>query len=547
MSFKCVEKRSKKIKLSVILAATFATTSLFCTITNTAYANVLNKGQQSKKNTAKQELALEGKTEINDNTNHWEPNYHIFLPEIIFNEPYALAQYKDTYHIFYGTSKLIEGKEKNVWGHITSKDFINWKPTKNAIEPTEEYEKDNIYGGSAIVADGLLYIMYTGEYGNSDTKETIHQTQNIAMSKDGWNFGKSANNTVIPEAPNYSYLEFSSKDFRNPYVWKLEDRYYALVGSKYLKGDEGAVLLFKSKDLRNWVCINVSALGKNKEMGNMWEHPALLHIDNADILAFSTQGIQPRGKMFLNKKISGAFIGYLDYNSGKFTQKGAYQLFDHGFDFYAPKFLKTEDGRHILIASFDSEKEQTQSENNNSKNLFTIPREIRIVNEKITTNPINELQNLREHKISQNNQIISSERTFDNIDGEVYEIDTTIDMSKAKNFTIKVRTSDTLETVITYDKENKILKLNRDKSSVNSQVENITGEREVELGLIDNKLKLNIFVDKSSIELFASDGQVAMSSRIFPDKNATGIKFSAEGEAKLEKFDFYKLKSIKMN
>ena len=85
----------------------------------------------------------------------------------------------------------------------------------------------------------------------------MHQTQNLAMSKDGINFGKSANNPVIKMAPHYSNYVFSSENFRDPFVWKQDNSYFALVGTQYEKTKDGAVLLFKSKDLRNLSLIHI--------------------------------------------------------------------------------------------------------------------------------------------------------------------------------------------------------------------------------------------------------------------------------------------------
>lgn len=477
----------------------------------------------------------------------WKPNYHISLQTGNLKQPYAITKFNETYHLFYGTEKNFDNKQKNVWGHFTSKNLLDWKQTKNAIEPTTIYDNDNVYGGSAIVADDLLYILYTGEFSNGDSEnQIVNQTQNLAMSKDGWNFGKSANNPIIPEAPNYSYLEFSSSIFKNPYVWKLEDRYYALVGSQYLKGKDGAVLLFKSKDLRNWVCINVTALGQNGEMGHTWEQPALLHIENQDVLVFTAKGIKPHEKMFLNKSNAGAFLGHLNYDSGKFAQKSAFMLFDYGFDFQAPHFMKLEDGRHILIASLGMDDTEQYEKENGWSGILTIPRELKIVNNKIITLPAKEIQSIRGNQITLTNQTITEEKEFNNIKGESFEINTTIDMTDSNLFTLKLRVSQTQETIIQYNKETKTLKLDRNNSGIKPDGKRLEGQREATLPLVDNKLKLNVFVDKSSIEIFANDGVIVMSSRIYPDKNAIGIKFSSEGEAKIEKLDFYKLKTIKI-
>lgn len=47
-------------------------------------------------------------------------------------------------------------------GHVKSKDLINWERMPVAIIPTESYESHGAYSGSAIVKDGLLHLLYTG-------------------------------------------------------------------------------------------------------------------------------------------------------------------------------------------------------------------------------------------------------------------------------------------------------------------------------------------------------------------------------------------------
>ena len=90
---------------------------------------------------------------------------------------------------------------------------------------------------------------------------------------------------------------------------------------------------------------------------------------------------------------------------------------------------------------------------------------------------------------------------------------------------------------MTYDKATQTLTLNRDKSG-----HALKGEREVKLPVENNLLKLRIFIDRSSVEVFANN--IAMTARIYPDKASAGIKFVAEGTAIIKNLDFYSLKSV---
>jgi len=53
-----------------------------------------------------------------------------------------------------------------------------------------------------------------------------------------------------------------------------------------------------------------------------------------------------------------------------------------------------------------------------------------------------------------------------------------------------------------YDSAEQVLKFNRDQSGLGPQ-----GERRTGISLINGKLKLRIFVDKSSIEIFINEGE----------------------------------------
>ena len=44
------------------------------------------------------------------------------------------------------------------WGHVASKDLVNWKTKPIALAPTDEYDRDGCFSGSAIEKDNTLYL-----------------------------------------------------------------------------------------------------------------------------------------------------------------------------------------------------------------------------------------------------------------------------------------------------------------------------------------------------------------------------------------------------
>ncbi|GGD91680.1 hypothetical protein GCM10010911_58010 [Paenibacillus nasutitermitis] len=96
------------------------------------------------------------------------------------------------------------------------------------------------------------------------------------------------------------------------------------------------------------------------------------------------------------------------------------------------------------------------------------------------------------------------------------------------------------ETLVIYNSEENELSINRDKSGGG-----VTGiSRCVLKPAADGTVKLHLFVDRSSIEVFGNDGRVAASNRIYPHLDNTGLDlYARSGTAKLLRLDVWKLES----
>jgi len=102
------------------------------------------------------------------------------------------------------------------------------------------------------------------------------------------------------------------------------------------------------------------------------------------------------------------------------------------------------------------------------------------------------------------------------------------------DFGLKLRADENNETLIKFDYKEKKLVLDRSRGEQPDKK-----PRKVYLGDIE-KLNLRIFVDNSSVEVFVNGGKEVFSSRIFPQKNADGIKVFSEGnvDVKIEKWEW---------
>ena len=143
---------------------------------------------------------------------------------------------------------------------------------------------------------------------------------------------------------------------------------------------------------------------------------------------------------------------------------------------------------------------------------------------------IEELKKLRGEKEIFSGDVVGEKEI---LKGETFEMK--VKFSKINsNFGIKLRANKNNETVVKYDFETKKLILDRSKGAQSDK-----RDRKVYLGNQES-LELNIFVDRSSIEIFVNNGDEVFSSRIFPEKEATEIKIFADKEVKvkLEKWEW---------
>ncbi len=454
--------------------------------------------------------------------NQYRLNYHLMGEMGWINDPNGFIEYKGRYHMFYQHYPYEPVWGPMHWGHAVSKDLIKWEYLPVALAPDREFDKDGCFSGSAIEKDGMLYLMYTGHvYTGEDKSKDYIQTQCLAYSYDGITFEKLVSNPVID---TYSIpANASLRDFRDPKIFKADGCYYTLIGSKD-KNENGQVLLYKSKDLKKWEYVN--CLSKSHgSIGNTWECPDIFKLGDRDILVVSPQYLKPRGNEFNNLHSTIYMLGNLNLDCGTFSFDEFYSV-DYGFDFYAPQTILDSKGRRIMLGWMDmwETPKPTQTDKHNWAGAMTLPREVVLKGSRLYFKPVEEIADFRRNEYSVSNLKLSGEEVLQTI-GDSYELDICFDAQDALEFGLKLRVSDAEETIIYYNKEDKLFYFNRDKSG-----SGLKGERRTNVDLIDNKLMLQIFVDKSSVEVFINEGEKVMTGRIYPSKDAVGICAFSKGD-----------------
>ncbi|OPJ62530.1 glycoside hydrolase family 32 protein [Clostridium oryzae] len=486
------------------------------------------------------EYIKENKNKINQ---EYRLKYH-FMSEIGWiNDPNGFSYYNGEYHLFYQYYPYGSYWGSMHWGHAKSKDLIKWDYLPVALAPDMNYDADGCFSGTAIEIDGKLYLMYTGNISpNPDKPENIRQLQNIAVSDDGIEFTKFINNPVIDtkDLPSNALPQ----DFRDPKVLRKGDSFYAIIASRNTDGS-GQLLVYKSNNLSDWTYLGVLLKSENK-LGEMWECPDLFKIGDTDVVIISPQYIKRQGDKYCNTHSCVYILGKGDIETCNYTTSAIDEI-DGGFDFYAPQTLQDDNGRQIMIAWIQMWERRipTNEENHGWAGAMTLPRELRVINNKLYQIPVEEIKKYRTNLVKYSDISFENSLSLKEIEGQNIELDMKIDFLEANIFGLKILKGEQQETIMYYDKEKAKFVFDRSKSGVDisdsKADEDIKYVRKVGINLIENKLKLRIFVDRISVEIFIQDGEKVITSTVYPKSASRNIEFFSDGEVLINELNKWKI------
>lgn len=171
---------------------------------------------------------------------------------------------------------------------------------------------------------------------------------------------------------------------------------------------------------------------------------------------------------------------------------------------------------------------------------------------RLTQKPIPKMAMLRKDSVSfTNRQINNGTAKLDEFkpSKNTYEMEAIFSTDNGTLFGLNVCVGDGRKLVIGYDSKTSNLFLDRTNCTdytTNTDF-NKTFPKILYAPLTpeNGQIRLHLFVDQSSVELFTNEGKVVMTVLTYPDENQTGIEvFSANGNSKLVSFKAWELNSI---
>lgn len=417
----------------------------------------------------------------------------------------------------YGSFKTAHGAK--FWGHYSSEDLVHWEIEPIALAPSDWYDKNGCYSGSAIEHQGKMYLFYTGNVKDENGNRETYQC--LAISDDGVTFEKHGPVIHLPEG--------YTAHFRDPKVWKHKDKWFMIIGAQTVE-EKGVAVLFSSEDLWSWKHIGPIAgngLQHLEDFGYMWECPDLFSMGDKDVLIVSPQGLEPKGDLYQNIFQTGYLVGKLDYHTGVFKH-GSFIELDRGFDFYAPQSTLDHKGRRVLfgwMGMADNEENAHPTVQHEWVHALTLPRELVFQNDKLYQKPVSELTMLRDELHSfPEFELEGVHIALPGVEGIIMELN--IDQLQVdEKFEIQFRHAAIIQIHPTLNK----VSLGRKKfNSTNYEYRHCS---------ISNVRSLDIFLDTSSIEVFINGGEEVFSARYYPNPENEEILFSGKAAFHLKKWD----------
>jgi fructan beta-fructosidase len=487
----------------------------------------------------------------------WRLQYHFTPPQNWTNDPNGLVYYKGEYHLFYQFNPFGSKWGHMSWGHAVSSDLLHWKDLPVALS---EENGIMIFSGSAVVdeenSSGLcpasgedrscMIAIYTGHTSNK-------QTQNIAFSNDrGRTWTKYKGNPVI---------DLGLKDFRDPKVlWDTERKNWVMVTAL---SDQHKLRLFESRDLIHWKAL--SDFGPAGETGGVWECPDLFPLpvegDN-ETRWILVVNINPGGVAGGSgtQYFVGRFDGTRFLNDNPPEQK---LWMDYGKDYYAAISYfghKPGDDRRIMIGWFSNWQYANDTPETGWRGAMALPREIHLMRGpdgiRVKQRPIREISTLREplttaavvpaSKVA-GMSLEEARRELQRAtrDGNSIEIDVELQPDSSIEFGLTILRGKSHNTRIGIDRGRSLIYIDRSSSGLTSFSKHFPGRQEAPLHIGDT-VKLNVLVDRSSVEVFANNGEVTLADRVYPQEEdrESRIFFTDERGPRVRSLKIWRIKSV---
>jgi len=443
------------------------------------------------------------------------PQFHFSTMRGTSGDVNGLVFYQGEYHLFFQHNPYGRVSSQSThWGHAVSRNLVHWQELPSALYPDDNGKE---WSGSGVVDWANTSGFQTGQekpfvliYASAGKK----LTQCIAFSNDkGRTWTKYDKNPALPFVGNAN---------RDPRVfWYAPEKKWVMAlafghdsrqngGKPTTNPNYG---LFSSKDLKSW------------------EQMSTLFMDNTcdcpEFFEIAVDGDKKNTRWIF-------YSGDAIYLVGKFDGKtfaaesGPHQL-NQGNAFYASQTfsdIPQEDGRRILMAAGGP----GGSDRTRFRGAIGLPVEVTLRTTddglRLFAYPVKELESLRvKSHVLTPQPLKPGVNPLADVHGELFDVVADIALGAASEIAFNLR-----GVPVTYDVKKQEL---------------VCNGRRAMLKPMDGSIRLRLFVDRTSIDIFGNDGRVYMPMGATFPKNHDRLELTVkDGAAKVQALEVHELKSI---
>lgn len=477
----------------------------------------------------------------------YRPQFHFTPARNWMNDPNGLVYHNGEYHLFYQHNPLGNRWGHMSWGHAVSNNLMHWKHLPIAIH---EHDSVAIFSGSAVMdknnttgfgqnpTDVPMVAIYTAHIISDSTKpDNYRQEQHIAYSLDnGRTFTKYSGNPV---------LDIGKKDFRDPKVfWHGPTKKWIML---VVLAREHIIKFYNSPDMKQWT--HISDFGPAGDHDEIWEC--------SDLLEVPVENETGRKKWVLinsQQYTMQYFVG--EFDGMKFvSQNPSNKIYrpDYGPDYYAGiTYNNLPDGHPpVLIGWVNNWKYANDIPTYPWKSAMAFPRMLSLEKRNrewiLLSNPFKTTPPLMEEVYTWELQTTVKDKQEVAVKSQTLGLEVEWIVQKNTTAGVILAVNGERGIIIGYDARAQKLFLDRSKASDTNFHKGFHEWSRYEAPLLPDsgRISLQIFYDKSIVEVFANSGEVNMTAQIFPDEKNNGVEvFSKGSPAIFTKLTVYTLKSV---
>lgn len=495
------------------------------------------------------------------NTDYYRPSYHFTPLYGWMNDPNGMVYKDGEYHLYFQYNPYGSKWGNMHWGHAVSRDLLHWEHLAPAIARDT---LGHIFSGSSVIdkrntagyGKNAIIALYTN---NTNTHE---EYQCMAYSTDnGRTFTKYEGNPVLTPFDGL-------KDFRDPKVfWYDKGKCWYMIVSA-----DKEMRLYKSKNLKKWDYVSAFGAGYGQQPCQ-YECP--------DFFQLPVDGDENNQKWVMLMNINpGCLFGgsATEYFVGDFDGKTFTPLddpheakwLDYGKDHYATVTYSNTPGRVIAMTWMSNWQYANLTPFKQSRGANGLPRELRLYTKDghyyVSENVAPEVETLRKTTRELGDVTVDGEQRFTGIAanmGGAFEIEADItpdangiagielsnnkrertliylDLKKGRIVTDRTESglTDFGKQAVPHDIELAWDRQRAAKALEPARVKNALNYRNdfalatwAPLSLCEGQTyHVDIYLDRSSVELFVDGGRISMTNLVFPVAPYENVKFYTKG------------------